>query len=218
MRLVVKVGGSITGTRARLLALLDDIKATAADNDVIIVPGGGGLADAVRALDDRFALSTGTSHEMALLAMESMARMLAQLMGAPLEGGIDELRRERTGVRVVSVTGVVPALDIPEGWHVTSDSIALYVAAAAGAELVVLAKDVDGVYTADPSKGGRAERYATIAASELSQLPASPVDDHFPQAAVSLGMEAVLVHGGEAGIVRSVAAGRPLRGTRIIPA
>ncbi|MDP7078513.1 MAG: hypothetical protein QF415_01390 [Candidatus Undinarchaeales archaeon] len=218
MRLVVKVGGSLTRDRARLLALLDDIKATGADNDVIIVPGGGGLADTVRALDDRFALSTGTSHKMALLAMESMARMLAQLMDAPLEGGIDELRCERTGVRVVSIMGVAPALDIPEGWHVTSDSIALYVAAAAGAELVVLAKDVDGVYTADPSKGGQAERYATIAASELSRLHDSPVDDHFPQAAESLGMEAVLVHGGDVGIVRSIAAGKPLGGTRIIPA
>ena len=164
MRLVVKVGGSLTRDRARLLALLDDIKATGADNDVILVPGGGGLADTVRVLDDRFAISTGTSHEMALLAMESMARMLSQLMGAPLEGRIDELRHARNGVRIVSIMAVAPALDIPKGWHVTSDSIALYVAAAAGAELVVLAKDVDSVYAADPKKGGQTERYTTIAA------------------------------------------------------
>jgi aspartokinase-like uncharacterized kinase len=45
-----------------------------------VVPGGGEFADVVRCLDERFSLTCGVSHRMAILGMDQYGLLLSDLM------------------------------------------------------------------------------------------------------------------------------------------
>ena len=73
---VVKVGGGLLATDGAL----DQVCATlgAAAGPIVVVPGGGPFADAVRTFDRRVGLSADAAHWMALLAMDQYAHVLAE--------------------------------------------------------------------------------------------------------------------------------------------
>src|SRR5580700_8482139 len=72
--IVVKLGGSFAYSDY----LRDWIEALAAcAGRVVIVPGGGPFADAVRSAQTRMGFDDGAAHHMALLAMEQYGRALA---------------------------------------------------------------------------------------------------------------------------------------------
>jgi aspartokinase-like uncharacterized kinase len=120
---VVKVGGGIGDE-----ALPAVCAALAGRRSLLVVPGGGRFADAVREADRRHGLHAHTSHRMAILAMEQFGWLLSDLI---------------PGVPVLLPSGL-PLDELPASWDVTSDSIAAWVAHRVGAERLVLVKAVDG--------------------------------------------------------------------------
>jgi aspartokinase-like uncharacterized kinase len=140
---VVKVGGSLEADphrrRALLTALADGLLGRC-----IVVPGGGTFAGAVRAAQAREGFSDAEAHRRALDAMSDAAgifrgiepRLMQSLEpwteAAPALVRVWNPRRLRAGHP-----------DIPETWDVTSDSLALWLAAQVQAERCVLVKSVD---------------------------------------------------------------------------
>ncbi len=115
---------------------------------VILVPGGGRAAAAVRELDRRHGLGEEHSHWLALSAMALNARFLAAwLPRAAIAGCVKECLEEWR-------RGYLPVLDaqafalgdegqsgcLPHSWDVTSDSVAARAAAVIGARRLVLLK------------------------------------------------------------------------------
>jgi aspartokinase-like uncharacterized kinase len=145
-RVVVKIGGSLLGSRRldRLLALLVSAKAL----DIVIVPGGGPFADAIRDAQKHLAFSDALAHRLALDAMDHTAEVLAERQ----PGLVPHCASSRLPSAWAS--GRVPVwspreiraghADIEEGWSVTSDSLAAWLAARIEAERLILAKSVDG--------------------------------------------------------------------------
>jgi 5-(aminomethyl)-3-furanmethanol phosphate kinase len=125
---VVKVGGGI-GDEA-LPGLCAALGELGRRHPLLVVPGGAGFADAVRAADRRFGLSADAAHRMAILGMEQFGWLLSEL--------IPETR--------VLLPAGLPLDGLPQSWQVTSDSIAAWVADRVGAERLVLLKAVDGLY------------------------------------------------------------------------
>lgn len=81
IRDVVKVGGSLAREPERLGEVM---RTLAGLNPLpLVVPGGGALADAVRALHARGGVSEETAHRMALLALDAMALWMAELADEP---------------------------------------------------------------------------------------------------------------------------------------
>jgi aspartokinase-like uncharacterized kinase len=111
---------------------------------VVVVPGGGPFADAVRAAQGKMGFDDDAAHHMALLAMEQYGRALASLEAKlRLANSLAAIRRHlRAGdVPVWSPTRMVlSAKDIPCSWDVTSDSLAVWLAGRLGATRVVLVK------------------------------------------------------------------------------
>src|SRR4051812_7801139 len=72
--IVLKLGGSLasSGGLTACLAALGRLR-----GEIVVVPGGGVFADAVRAAQPRFGFSDRAAHRMAILAMEQYAVMLA---------------------------------------------------------------------------------------------------------------------------------------------
>lgn len=163
MTLVVKIGGSLTrGAPPRLL-----LERLAGRKGLVLVPGGGALADQVRVMQPQMGLSDGAAHRMAILAMEQMAHAFLDM--AP------RLRPARTSAELMSAaadgaalwlpaTMALDAPDIPQSWDVTSDSLAVWLAARLAADRLVLIK-APGVQV--PRHGDRAADLAAWTAAGL---------------------------------------------------
>jgi 5-(aminomethyl)-3-furanmethanol phosphate kinase len=176
---VVKVGGGLLGAevdaaspgRQALAWVMDTLGALAATRRLVVVPGGGPFADAVRAADARQALGESEAHWMAVLAMEQMAHLLAAgQAGARLADDAPSLWAALDAGRLAVLAPYhwLRAADpLPHSWAVTSDSIAAWFAGELGAPRLVLVKPVAG---------------------ELSAM----VDEHFPHA-LPAGVRAVVV-------------------------
>ena len=132
--IVVKLGGSFAYSDH----LQDWIGALAAcTGRVVIVPGGGPFADAVRTAQIRMRFDDKAAHHMAVLAMEQYGRALASFNGAlSLAGSAEAIRRDLAEKRVpvwMPSAMVLAATDIAQSWSVTSDSLAAWLAGKIGA-------------------------------------------------------------------------------------
>lgn len=144
----VKIGGSLAREPALLRTAIANTALLGAVQPVVVIPGGGVLADAVRALQAALGLGDTAAHWMALSAMDQMAEALADLapgfrvvsdqagVGAALEDG---------AIPVVAPAAWMQAADIlPHSWDVTSDSVAAFIAGALDACELVLVKRTAG--------------------------------------------------------------------------
>jgi aspartokinase-like uncharacterized kinase len=122
----------------------------------VVVPGGGGFADAVRAAQAAHGFSDRAAHRMALLAMEQYAVMLADLAPklltpcAEAETIAGALAEGRVPVWLPSRMALADPT-IAESWDVTSDSLAAWLARRLAAKRLVLVKSAaaPGVAAAD---------------------------------------------------------------------
>ena len=144
---VVKLGGGVLANPEHLETALAAIVAAARDHRLLVVPGGGPFADAVRDADRRLRLDDATAHWMAVLAVDQYAYLLA----ARLTGGVVVTRpHEIAAAFNAKPAGQIPVLapyrwlheadPLPHSWDVTSDSIAAWVAGALGVRRLVLIK------------------------------------------------------------------------------
>jgi 5-(aminomethyl)-3-furanmethanol phosphate kinase len=205
---VVKVGGGL-GDSA-LPALCTTLGELGARHPLIVVPGGAGFADAVRDADRRFRLRAPTSHRMAILAMEQFGWLLTDLIpGAVPCAGLPEVRPGRT---TVLLPAALPLDALPASWHVTSDSIAAWVADRAGAGRLVLVKAVDGLFADWPPRG---EPLARLTVAELAALRAGGVDEYLPAVLESAHFETWVISGRDPARIAELLERGTTAGTRI---
>jgi aspartokinase-like uncharacterized kinase len=139
---VVKVGGSLLGSPE--LEHWLGIFAKFGDGNIIIVPGGGVFADAVRSAQKVSKISDACAHKLAVLAMDQFGLLLASmhddLVIARSEMEIDERTWQHRCIVWLPSQMVLADEAIPKSWDVTSDSIAAWLAAKIGAQQLVLVK------------------------------------------------------------------------------
>ena len=128
--LVVKIGGSL---QECVPDLVPELRGYCA----LIVPGGGNFADQVRALriGDQDA-----AHWMAVLAMEQFGWYLSTF-GLPVT---DRLEIPRVASVLLPYRPLRTYDPLPHSWDITSDTIAAWIAARLGVDLL-LVKSVDGI-------------------------------------------------------------------------
>jgi aspartokinase-like uncharacterized kinase len=162
---VVKLGGGLSRTAGALNHVAGALANAGRTFRILVVPGGGPFADAVRAFETGGDLSPDAAHWMAILAMDQYAHVLAErIEGATLveEPGAITGAVGSAGVAVLAPYRWMRAADVlPHGWQAGSDSVAAFVAGALDAERLVLIKPIDGL---------RPE--AVVDACFLSVLPA----------------------------------------------
>jgi hypothetical protein len=144
VNIVVKLGGGLLAAPGHVERALEAIAAWARQRPLLVIPGGGPFADAVRDVDRRLALSDDAAHWAAILAMDQYAQVIA----SRLAGG--EVVETRHGIHRALAAGRVPVLaparwlreadPLPHSWSVTSDSIAAWVAGQVGAGEILLIK------------------------------------------------------------------------------
>jgi len=131
----------------------------------LVVVGGGRIVDGLRAIDAASPRPPGLMHDLAIDAMGLSGRLVADALGLPIVTQADEWGVLDLGTWL---RRAAPAVCLPVGWQVTSDSLAAVVAGRTAARLL-LAKSVP-----PPARGLE------------SLADAGWVDSYFPTAASGL--------------------------------
>jgi aspartokinase-like uncharacterized kinase len=144
VNLVIKVGGGLLEHAEHLDRVLTAIADVARHHRVVVVPGGGPFADAVRDADGRLGLGDDAAHWMAVLGMDQYAHLLASRVGRAVVTSsreeIESALRQRQ-IPVLAPSRWLSSVDpLPHTWDVTSDSIAAWVAGELGAARLLLVK------------------------------------------------------------------------------
>ena len=149
---VVKVGGGLLSKAGAFDLVTEALTAFSPRRRLVIVPGGGPFADAVRTMFRRIKIGDDAAHWMAVLGMDQYAHVLtSRLPGAVLVEQQAEVAAARQAGRlpVLAPYRWVRAADpLPHTWDITSDSIAAWIAGMLGARRIVLIKPAGG----DPRK------------------------------------------------------------------
>ncbi|MEM3162537.1 MAG: delta 1-pyrroline-5-carboxylate synthetase [Candidatus Bathyarchaeia archaeon] len=219
MEAVIKVGGSLSADPPALRALCQFLGFLAEKYRILIVPGGGGFADAVRHYDGLYGLPAAAAHKMAILAMDQYGLMLGSLTPKSFTTySLTEACRAKGGSLPILLPSRLMFQRDPleSSWHVTSDSIAAYIAAEAHARRLILAKDVDGIFTEDPKSHGGAVLIGKISASEIQGRQIC-VDRVLPKILKEKGLNCYVVNGKHPERIRGILKGENTVYTHIIP-
>jgi len=198
---VVKLGGSVVRS-PELARWLDTI--AAAPGPIVVVPGGGALADEVRSCQRQLGFGDPVAHRMALLAMDQLAWAVAGLRPGLEVGTTEDDLRTIVGRRSVAVWApyalVSSRTDVESTWRLTSDSLALWLARRLGARCCSLIKSV-------------APRPGTVSARALARE--GVVDEAFTAMLAETGISATLFGSGDQQALAAFLANKGAGGTAI---
>lgn len=142
--LIVKFGGSSIASAdlGRWVAAIERAR-----DPLVIVPGGGPFAKAVRQYQSRMGYGAGAAHRMALLGMEQFGHALVSL-GTRLRPAstLDEIRQMQNEGLVpvwMPTAMALGAAEIVEGWDTNSDTLAAWLAAQVPGASLCLIKQID---------------------------------------------------------------------------
>jgi aspartokinase-like uncharacterized kinase len=196
IKAVVKVGGSLS-RGAHLPVICEQLGAVGLHSPLLVVPGGGPFADMVRDQARRFNLGDSTAHWMAIQAMDQYGRLLAELV--PGSQAVHDL----AAAGALAGSGRIPVLlpfellyaadPLPHSWDVTSDSIAAWIAFRARVPLLILLKDVEGLYARLPEADPVPELCAEISQEQLACCDG--VDSYLSQLLPRFGLELWVISG-----------------------
>lgn len=158
---VIKIGGSVT--HFHNLKKWLELVAKHGDGQVIIVPGGGVFADAVRTFqtqintETHLNLTDGTAHQLAIYAMDQMARSFValqpELVLAKNALEIAERSWQHRGMVWLPSEMLLSDMtnasqDVAETWDVTSDTLAAWLAHHIEATHLLVIKSVEDLASA----------------------------------------------------------------------
>jgi len=169
--LVVKIGGSLAGS-PELSGWLAALELFA--GPLVLVPGGGVFADAVRGMQAKMQFDDVAAHRMALLAMQQYGLALCSLW--PRLCCADSI----AGIRVTLKHGRVACWTprnvsgLPQTWDVTSDTLAAWLAGSLRAKRLLLIKSAEAkpsANLADLAEAGMVDPlFATFAAASGAKI------------------------------------------------
>ena len=163
----------------------------------LFVIGGGEFANLIRKYDNEIEFSEDVTHETAIDAMDILAKLLNDKLAFT---DICYTIEEAIGISDLNKIPIMICSDIlkenepfAHSWDVTSDSIAAYIASLLNAKLLI-ATNVNGIYTKDPSLSG-AELINEIDVNKLLTFDESSIDLMLPTLLIEYGLDCYVVNG-----------------------
>ena len=169
MKIVISIGGSIlvsTLEPARIKQYADVIRKIALDNELFIVTGGGVAArdyiETARALGANEMMCDFIGIDVTRINATLLIAALGEDAYPQVPKTYEEAQRAFELGKIVVMGGVVPGQ--------TTDAVSVMIAELLGADLVINATSVDGVYTADPKKYPDAKKFKSMTPAQLVEI------------------------------------------------
>ncbi len=211
MNFVVKIGGSLFPDDAIRLC------STLVGREVLVICGAGALAEKIREYDKRLNFSDTTAHKTAILCMDIVGMLVAdKIEDAMTTYSIEDAKKalRDSKLPVLLPSKLLQYLDpLNHSWRVTSDSISFYIAYLLSAKLLI-ATDVDGIYSSDPSSDD-AKLIKNISAKKLLSFDRTSVDEVLPELLLKYKSDCYVVNGKYPERVISIMEGRDSKYTFI---
>jgi uridylate kinase len=169
MKIVVSIGGSVLAralSPGKFKSYAMAFKELSKKNTVFIVTGGGQAARDYIGVARELGADEATCDLIGIELTRLNARLLIAALGdaAYHEPPLDykQVKNASLGGRIVVMGGVSPG-------H-TTDAVAAILAEYVGADLLVNATSIDGVYTSDPKKNKTAKKFETMTPKQLIEV------------------------------------------------
>lgn len=178
---------------------------------IVIVPGGGPFAEAVKILSEQINISDDAAHWMAVLAMHQYGLFLAAgEPETPVVESIEEIQHAGH-ICIVLPYKILKADDsLPHTWAVTADTIAAFIAHKLGEKTFIKVTDVDGIFDESDSL------IKEIPPNELiKQDHKGCIDMELPRFLLQHDMRCVIVNGNHPERIIDVIEGRETICTRV---
>lgn len=139
--IIVKLGGSLFHSPL-LQGWLDKLTQLSKTESIIIVPGGGPFADLVRQAQRQHHIDDGYAHHMALLAMSQFGLLLLGRcrQARPYYYPTDTDDNDQDALSIWLPDSRLLSESLDQSWHVTSDSLSLWLAKQLNANKLTLLK------------------------------------------------------------------------------
>jgi len=217
---VLKFGGSLAEEPESFTRLTTELPRLAAHHRLLLVPGGGRFADAVRGYDEVIRLSKEAAHRLAILAMDQFGLLLSDRIenSHPVSALEEVIRVEAHALPILLPSRLmVWEKALPPSWDVTSDSISAYIARALRAERLILMTDVDGIFTADPKIDREARLLPRVTLEQLSGFRSrTSVDLYLWRVLEGANLKCHVVNGRDPSRIREILEGRSTISTEIL--
>ena len=175
---VIKVGGALAAIPHALDRVCAELSRVSQEHRLLVVPGGGPFADAVREFERRVGVSADAAHWMAILAMDQYAQVLVERIGGAVlveePGAVAKAVAPGRAVVLAPSRWMRSADVLPHTWEVTSDSIAAFVAGALDAARLILIKPTATGETVDSCFATALPQgmpYSVLGYDRIEQLP-----------------------------------------------
>ena len=169
MKAVIKLGGFAFPSRPKKPVVKDYVKllrGLVGEHHLVIVTGGGEIARAYIGAARELGVSEALCDQLGILVSRLNARLLVDGLGeyafpeVPIT--IGELKHYFASGKIVAMGGLTPG-------HSTN-AVAAIAAETVGAELLINATDVDGIYSSDPRKDKSAKRLDKVTVAQLTAI------------------------------------------------
>jgi len=191
MEWVVKIGGSLFPEYS--ISLAEKL----IGRKVLVICGGGELSNQIREFNKRMDFSSFANHQAGIICMDILGLLLAdKLKGAKAVKSFRNAKKvlEDDELPILLPSTILNYLDpLEHSWSVTSDSISLYISNLVKAKLLI-ATDVDGIYTHSPSKGG-AQFIKEINSKKLLNFGETSLDESFAELSLQYKSNSYVVNG-----------------------
>lgn len=169
LKAVIKLGGFAFPNEPEKPLVKEYVKlltGLVGEHHLVIVTGGGEVARAYITAARTMGVSESLCDQLGILSSRLNARLLADGLGEyafpEIPVTIGELKHYFASGKIVAMGGLTPG-------HSTN-AVAAIAAETVGAELLVNATDVDGVYSSDPGKDKNAKRLEEVTVAELTAI------------------------------------------------
>ncbi|MFX0058588.1 MAG: hypothetical protein ACFE85_11250 [Candidatus Hodarchaeota archaeon] len=209
---IFKISGQILDNSKNLINTLAQLTQLYEDHiieKILIIPGGGSLANFVREIYSEFKINDELAHWIAIYSMNYNGKTLK--VKFPHLEIIENFNNFKKVKRIFSI--FLPYKEfkredpLPHSWNVTSDSIALYCAYKLGLDECFLIKAVDGILDKNnrvvnelttpefkmlKNKGGLAKIYNN---SSIMKEQTRPVDSYLTELIDSYRINSIILNG-----------------------
>ena len=146
---IFKIGGKLFEDEESLRNIITQLQGLYTSkilDKIVIISGGGNLANFVRIADQKLELGPDISHWMAILAMDLNGKFISRASKIKHTSDLKEIEQMELNITIFLPYSLLKEKDVlPHNWQVTSDSIALYLSHVMKFNTCYLIKNVDGI-------------------------------------------------------------------------